>query len=770
MKFKMTGCCIAILLLLSVPTFAAWNIQYKQDISYEFNAVTFPTSSVGYIVGASGSIYKTIDGGTTWVQQTSPTTATLYDVCATDATHAWAVGSSGVIIYTTDGTTWSLHPKSGVLTTASLYAVQFIGLSGWVGGGVDNVKCQIYFTTDGGTNWSTPTTNPSTDMCNELSFYNANVGYVALDGNGMMYTTDGGVNWTKSIVDLGPYPYTRTDIECVRVGLDAVTAFAAGWGSLVGAQPTIILMTTDGGAHFSCPNTSYPWATYGYGLGWAMFDDGRALVVGGGSTITGLQISAASPYTNWLRDPAFFGYNLNDVCAIPGTTKAVAVGSAGCIALTTDQGWSWTFNYKPGSQFQGQMAMTDFGKDKLMSIGVGASEINFDVANGTFTYGVCSPQGWGPTSMGDVDWVINKRTGGFGPRDSTFNDVVYACGQNNYFVKSYNFGKTWRQLQHDNSNYDALTGMYWFNPDTGIVVGNVQKATARRAEVIYKTTNGGVTLDTVLVRTLKGAVSGIYSFQWNDVDFAATNPSIGVVVGTSNKIRHTSDGGVNWPLATENIVDSTIALTRVHMTSPTIGYACGDKGTVIKTTDGGATWNVLAVPWANTIGLYDCCFRTTTWGWVVGDANMCYYTTDGGTTWTNIGPAAEIPGVRIRTVYYQGPAGILWIGSEYSNVLNRSDAPASTETPKSLPFVLNQNYPNPFNPSTTISFALLTDDHVTLKVYDVNGRLVANVLDKDFAVGKYNIGFKADGLASGVYFYKLKTSTFEETRKMVLLR
>ena len=91
------------------------------------------------------------------------------------------------------------------------------------------------------------------------------------------------------------------------------------------------------------------------------------------------------------------------------------------------------------------------------------------------------------------------------------------------------------------------------------------------------------------------------------------------------------------------------------------------------------------------------------------------------------------------------------------------------ETPPSR-YALMQNHPNPFNPSTTISFTLEFDDHVTLNVYDVAGRLVATVMDRDLKANDYTVAFRADGLATGVYFYKLSTSKGEETRKMVLLR
>jgi hypothetical protein len=88
---------------------------------------------------------------------------------------------------------------------------------------------------------------------------------------------------------------------------------------------------------------------------------------------------------------------------------------------------------------------------------------------------------------------------------------------------------------------------------------------------------------------------------------------------------------------------------------------------------------------------------------------------------------------------------------------------------------LSQNFPNPFNPSTMIKFDLKEKGPVTLKVYNVAGQLVRTLVDdvRDAAAhsivwdGRNNIGSK---VASGIYFYKMETNGFSETRKMVLLR
>jgi len=90
------------------------------------------------------------------------------------------------------------------------------------------------------------------------------------------------------------------------------------------------------------------------------------------------------------------------------------------------------------------------------------------------------------------------------------------------------------------------------------------------------------------------------------------------------------------------------------------------------------------------------------------------------------------------------------------------------ETPRATG--LGQNYPNPFNPSTIIRFNLRTAGHVTLKVYDAAGAHVATLVDRAVDAGSHFVSFNATNLASGVYFYRLETAGFSETRKMIVLR
>ncbi len=83
---------------------------------------------------------------------------------------------------------------------------------------------------------------------------------------------------------------------------------------------------------------------------------------------------------------------------------------------------------------------------------------------------------------------------------------------------------------------------------------------------------------------------------------------------------------------------------------------------------------------------------------------------------------------------------------------------------------LGQNYPNPFNPATTIAYEIRSSGTVTLRVYDVLGRVVATLVDGFQPAGTYTKTFDASRLSSGVYFYRLQAGSFVNTKKMVLAK
>ncbi|MGE5353835.1 MAG: alpha/beta hydrolase-fold protein [Acidobacteriota bacterium] len=85
-------------------------------------------------------------------------------------------------------------------------------------------------------------------------------------------------------------------------------------------------------------------------------------------------------------------------------------------------------------------------------------------------------------------------------------------------------------------------------------------------------------------------------------------------------------------------------------------------------------------------------------------------------------------------------------------------------------FELQQNYPNPFNPSTTISFTVSEAGKYSLRIYDMLGREVAVIAQREFTQGRHSVSFSADGLPSGVYLYRLEGKGVSLSRMMTLLK
>ncbi|MFN3694904.1 MAG: T9SS type A sorting domain-containing protein [Ignavibacterium sp.] len=103
---------------------------------------------------------------------------------------------------------------------------------------------------------------------------------------------------------------------------------------------------------------------------------------------------------------------------------------------------------------------------------------------------------------------------------------------------------------------------------------------------------------------------------------------------------------------------------------------------------------------------------------------------------------------------------------KYNTVLSidRIDSEIPTE------FILAQNYPNPFNPNTKIQFSVSKAQSVSLKVFDVLGNEIATLVNEELTPGVYQYNFDATNLSSGVYYYKLQSGNYSETKKMILMR
>jgi photosystem II stability/assembly factor-like uncharacterized protein len=210
------------------------------------DAVLFDVSFVdlnnGYNTGLLGTILKTTDGGETWISQTSGVTTALFSIFFTDINNGTAVGHFGTILRTTNGGTTWVQQSGG--TTTGLRSVFFTDINnGYIVG--DNGL--VLRTTNGGNDWSALFTGIQVNL-QGVSFTDINTGTVVggsnLTGSQIFRTTDGGLSW---ILQYSILSEVLTDVHFT----DSQSGTAVGWNGS-------ILRTTDGGTTWVEQNSNSP--------------------------------------------------------------------------------------------------------------------------------------------------------------------------------------------------------------------------------------------------------------------------------------------------------------------------------------------------------------------------------------------------------------------------------------------------------------------------------------------------------------------------------
>ncbi|MBS4028006.1 MAG: T9SS type A sorting domain-containing protein, partial [Ignavibacteriales bacterium] len=115
-----------------------------------------------------------------------------------------------------------------------------------------------------------------------------------------------------------------------------------------------------------------------------------------------------------------------------------------------------------------------------------------------------------------------------------------------------------------------------------------------------------------------------------------------------------------------------------------------------------------------------------------------------------------------------GVSGLLAMATRADSFLVSVNDEQRKEIPQS--YFLEQNYPNPFNPTTQFTFGIPSDNFVTLKVFNILGKEIATLVNKQMKAGKHSIEWNATNAPSGMYFYRLTSGTFSETKKMIFLK
>jgi photosystem II stability/assembly factor-like uncharacterized protein len=366
--------------------------------------------------------------------------------------------------------------------------------------------------------------------------------------------------------------------------------------------------------------------------------------------------------------------------------------------------------------------------------------------------------------------------------DNNGGEIIYVgIGENEGVWKSTDDGETWTEMALDGKTVYSMAanGSY-------IVCGTDE-------EGVYFSSNGGTSwyqsgLYGCTVLSLEQRGSHLYAGTANYGVYCSDNNGANwVYIGLNGKsvsslgslgdalyagtvtsgLYYTTNIGNTWtqtPLNNLHIV--SIAINPVNN-----GIHAGTNTGIWRSTDGGMIWNQALADFTVLAAMIS---GGTVIAGTDGGVQVSY---DNGTTWT---PRNEgfngLPGIRaLRTANGQILAGGVMTRDGSDNIVFKRPLneligiiPISGQVPNG--FELSQNYPNPFNPSTSIRFSLSKASIVKLTVFNTAGQEVVRLVNERLSVGSYEYQFDAGKLTSGVYFYRLTTDNFTDTKKMILVK
>ncbi|MFZ1321271.1 MAG: T9SS type A sorting domain-containing protein [Ignavibacteria bacterium] len=383
------------------------------------------------------------------------------------------------------------------------------------------------------------------------------------------------------------------------------------------------------------------------------------------------------------------------------------------------------------------------------------------------------------------------------------SDLGFICGYNGTILKTSNSGLNWENFPVGlNVNYTF--SIKFFNQDTGFIIAELNSS--RR---ILKTTNGSINWNS------SGSHSVLMMYFLNST------------TGWSgwNNIYKTIDAGNNW-IYMGNLTTST-TINNIWFVNENTGFASGTyyqsinpeisltAGRILKTTNSGSDWNIVFITGLDRNYASDIFFVNETSGFALGTngfnpaQSYLFSTSNAGSSWTQtirptgmsflhfIDDQTGWIGGQQGNLYYTSNAGINWI-QQLSNIndqlldiemLDQNTGwivgisglilkttnggttwinTVSTEVPNE--FKLSQNYPNPFNPVTKIGFDVQKTSLMKLKIFNLLGKEVSELVNGQLNPGKYEVSFDAGNYESGIYFYRLETENFSQTKRMILLK
>ncbi|HUI64264.1 MAG TPA: T9SS type A sorting domain-containing protein [Bacteroidota bacterium] len=304
-------------------------------------------------------------------------------------------------------------------------------------------------------------------------------------------------------------------------------------------------------------------------------------------------------------------------------------------------------------------------------------------------------------------------------------------------------------------------GANWTEVDSGLTNHNITCLLSNGSE-LFAGSNGAVQRSTDNGEYWSPSDGSITGVDINTMAFNGSN----IFAGSSSSVYLSTNDGATWTPAGSGFNGSVGDLQSL---GPDL-FAATVVG-IFRTTDHGQNWSPVDSGIAGLQATALTVSGSTLFAGTFGGG--IYRSTNEGGIWTAVNTGLTY--FNIDCLYSNGGYVYAGTGGSRASVWRRPQSEIATSVDRSYSdvpnsFGLEQNYPNPFNPTTTIRYSLPQKAYVNLIVYNSIGQKVSTLVQETQAPGYHEVKFDGTNLASGVYFYRIQTKSFIQTKKVLLLR